>query len=144
MTKAAAETALMTRLEEWAADLGDHIKKADGKSRYYPTRSIPAMRKAYDKGRLFEHLTEWLPSYRGLGHSTDQSAADRMAEFVAKGLPCWEDIVAAPNEPWSPWISPADRAILNKVVADVHARANRLLRARLAAQALLQQGRHTP
>jgi hypothetical protein len=134
--KAAAANALMAALEAWASSLGDAgITKTDG-ARYYPTRSIPPMRRAHDQGRLFEYLTEWLPTYRGLGHGS-QAAADRMAELVSKGLPCWEEIVADPNAPWAAQINPADRAILQKVMADVHARAARLSRAHAAAQALI-------
>jgi hypothetical protein len=136
--KERAANALMAALEGWAASLGDHVSKANG-TRYFPTRSIPGMRRAHDDGALFEELTEWLPDYHGLGHAKDQTAADRMAEFVIKGLPCWEEIVADPNAQWAPYISASDRAILNQVMADARARAGRLQRSRAAAQTLIQK-----
>jgi hypothetical protein len=63
--KERAANALMAALEDWAASLGDHVSKANG-TRYFPTRSIPGMRRAHDDGALFEELTEWLPDYHGL------------------------------------------------------------------------------
>jgi hypothetical protein len=133
-----AANALMAALEDWAAGLGDHVTKVDG-TRYFPTRSIPGMRRAHDKGQLFEQLTAWLPDYHGLGHAKDQSAADRMAEFVMKGLPCWEEIVADPTAQWAPYIGAADRAVLDQVMADVRARAGRRQRARVQAQARIDE-----
>jgi hypothetical protein len=62
--KQSAADALMQALEEWAKSLGDAgVTRRDG-ARYFPSRQMGrTMRTAHREGRLFEALTEWLPTY---------------------------------------------------------------------------------
>lgn len=127
----AAADALMEELEEWAKSLGDAgVRRADG-ARYFPSRQIDRMmRTAHKEGRLFEALTDWLPSYRGLRTSSGGDAyANRMRDIVEHGCPLWESIVAESGRPWSEYITSDQRRILLRVVADVEgeiARGRRL------------------
>ncbi len=132
----------MGALEEWAKSLGEAgIRRSDG-ARYFPSRQIDrTMRKAHSEGRLFEALTEWLPGYRGLRTTSGGDAyANRMRDIVEHGCPLWESVVAEVGQPWSDYITPEQRRVLHKVVADVHseiARGHRLqaqIRAELQAK----------
>src|SRR3954451_3237393 len=82
--KQAAANALMNALEEWAKSLGDAgVTRSDG-ARYFPSRQVDRMmRRAHAEGRLFEALTGWLPTYRGLRTSREGEAyANRMRDIV--------------------------------------------------------------
>lgn len=130
-TKQAAADALMDALEDWARSLGEAgVRRSDG-ARYFPSRQIDrSMRRAHKEGRLFEELTGWLPSYRGLRTKPGGDAyANRMRDIVEHGCPLWESVVAEIGRPWTPFITPEQRQILHRVVADVHdeiARGERL------------------
>ena len=136
-TKQSAADALMEALEDWAKSLGEAgVQRSDG-ARYFPSRQLDrTMRRAHSEGRLFEALTEWLPSYRGLRTGSGGDAyANRMRDIVEHGCPLWESVVAEVGRPWSDYITPEQRRMLNRVVADVHseiARGQRL-RAQISA-----------
>jgi hypothetical protein len=52
-----------------------------------------------------------------------------MRDIVEHGCPLWESVVAEVGRPWSDYITPEQRRMLNRVVADVHseiARGQRL------------------
>lgn len=135
--RAAAEDALMDALEAWARSLGDGgVTQADGK-RYFPTRSIPWMRKAHAKGTLIDSLTGWLPDYRGLGHSP--GSAQRMVDIVKHGLQPWEYLLVATDRPWSPFVTDEQRAVLHEVLRDCHAQAASELRLRAKIQQQVAQ-----
>jgi hypothetical protein len=135
--KQSAADALMEALEDWAKSLGEAgVKRSDG-ARYFPSRQIDrSMRRAHSEGRLFDALTEWLPSYRGLRTSSAGEAyANRMRDIVEHGCPLWESVVADVGRPWSDYITPEQRRVLQQVAADVDseiARGERL-RARIRA-----------
>src|SRR3954454_21062720 len=87
-----ADDALMEALEDWAKSLGEAgVRRSDG-ARYFPSRQIDrTMRRAHHEGRLFEALTEWLPSYRGLRPSVGADAhANRMRDIVEHRCPLRE------------------------------------------------------
>jgi len=120
-TKQSAADALMQALEDWAKSLGEAgVRRSDG-ARYFPSRQIDrTMRRAHSDGRLFEALTEWLPSYRGLRtRSGGEAYANRMRDIVEHGCPLWESVVAEVGRPWSDYITPEQRRMLHEVVADV-------------------------
>ena len=120
-TNQQAADALMDALEDWARSLGDAgVTTVNGK-RYFPSRQIDrSMRRAHAEGRLFEELTHWLPTYRGLRtKQSDQAYADRMRDIVEHGCPLWEDVVSDPTAPWASEITSDQRAILRQVRADV-------------------------
>jgi len=129
--KQAAADALMAALEDWARSLGEAgVRRSDG-ARYFPSRQLDrTMRRAHGEGRLFEALTEWLPRYRGLRTRSGANAyANRMRDIVEHGCPLWEAVVAEAERPWSDFITPEQRRMLHRVVADVHseiARGERL------------------
>src|SRR3954453_12690880 len=135
--KQLAADALMESLEDWAKSLGEAgVRRSDG-ARYFPSRQIDrTMRRAHSEGRLFEALTEWLPSYRGLRTSSGGDAyANRMRDIVEHGCPLWESVVAEGDRPWSAFITPEQRQMLHRIVADVHreiARGERLRASMLA------------
>jgi hypothetical protein len=134
MSKATAERALMDRLEVWAKSLGDGgIKRADG-ARFYPTRSMPGLRKAYGEDRLLHYMTEWLPSYK---HSSHSAASQRMADLVKAGLEPWEALLLRREEPWSEEVSDEQRMMLCQVLRDTYDDARRLYEARVQAKKLL-------
>jgi hypothetical protein len=136
MSKATAERALMERLEVWASSLGDGgIKRVDG-ARFYPTRSMPKLRKAHDEGRLLHVMTEWLPTYR---HSSSSAAAQRMADIVKAGLVPWEALLLRRDEPWSKEVSDQQRMKLCEVLRDTYADARREYEARVNARKLLKR-----
>jgi hypothetical protein len=140
--KQLAADALMEALEDWAKSLGEAgITRSDG-ARYFPSRQIDrTMRRAHREGRLFEALTEWLPSYRGLRTSAGADAyANRMRDIVEHGCPLWESIVAEVGRPWSAYITPQQRQILHQVVADVHSEIARGQRLRAQILASRQAG----
>lgn len=122
-SKQAAADALMEALEDWARSLGEAgVRRSDG-ARYCPSRQIDrTMRTAHREGRLFEALTEWLPSYHGLRTTAGGDAyANRMRDIVEHGCPLWESVVAEVGRPWSAYITDQQRQMLHRVVADVHA-----------------------
>jgi hypothetical protein len=139
-TKQLAADALMEALEDWAKSLGEAgVRRSDG-ARYFPSRQIDrTMRRAHSEGRLFEALTEWLPSYRGLRTSSGGDAyANRMRDIVEHGCPLWESVVAEVGRPWSAYITPEQRRMLHQVVADVHSEIARGQRLRAQIRAGLQ------
>jgi len=108
--------ALLAALEDWAKSLGEAgITRSDGAG-YFPSRQVDrTMRRAHREGRLFEALTEWLPSYCGLRTSIGVDAyANRMRDIVEHGCPLWESIVAELGRPWSAHITPKQRRILHR------------------------------
>lgn len=136
-TKRSAADALMEALEDWAKSLGEAgVKRSDG-ARYFPSRQIDrGMRRAHREGRLFEALTEWLPSYRGLRRSSGGDAyANRMRDIVEHGCPLWESVVAEVGRPWSDYITPEQRQMLHRIVGDVHAEIARGQRLRAQTRA---------
>lgn len=136
-TKRSAADALMEALEDWAKSLGDAgVRRSDG-ARYFPSRQIDrSMRRAHREGRLFEALTDWLPSYRGLRTSKGGEAyANRMRDIVEHGCPLWEAVVAEAGRPWSEYITPEQRRMLHQVVSDVHAEIARGQRLRAQIRA---------
>lgn len=139
----AAADALMEALEEWARSLGKAgVKRSDG-ARYFPSRQVDRMmRTAHREGRLFEALTDWLPSYRGLRTSSaGQAYANRMRDIVEHGCPLWESVVAEVDRPWSAYITAEQRQMLHRVAADVHAEIARGSRLREQALADLRTRR---
>src|SRR4051794_1336345 len=135
--KQAAADALMEALEDWAKSLGKAgVTRSDG-ARYFPSRQVDRMmRSAHREGRLFEALTGWLPTYRGLRTSSGGEAyANRMRDIVEHGCPLWESVVAEVGRPWSPYVTTEQRQTLHQVVADVHSEIarGRRLRAKLLA-----------
>jgi hypothetical protein len=74
------------------------------------------MRRAHSEGRLFEALTEWLPSYRGLRTGSGGDAyANRMRDIVGHGCPLWESVVAEVGRPWSDYIPPEQLSAAGRV-----------------------------
>jgi hypothetical protein len=106
--KQSAADALMEALEEWARSLGEAGVRRSDRARYFPSRQIDrTMRKAHSEGRLFEALTDWLPTYRGLRTSSGGTAyANRMRDIVEHGCPLWESVVAEDRRPRSDYITP--------------------------------------
>ena len=137
--KRRAENALMARLEEWAAGLGEAgMTKQANDTRYYPTRTIPRMRAAHDRGELLHHLTHWLPGYR---YRPNDPAVEQMVRIKRHRLPVWEEIVAEDDQPWSPCVSDADRATLRSLVDTVTSRAERELASEARLRASMQAQR---
>src|SRR3954467_4681201 len=104
----------MAALEDWAKSLGEAgITRSDG-ARYFPSRQIDrTMRRAHREGRLFEALTDWLPSYRGLRISSGGDAyANRMRDIAEHGCPLWESVVAEVGQSWSAYITTEQRGML--------------------------------
>lgn len=139
----AAADALMEALEAWAKSLGDAgVKRRDG-ARYFPSRQLDrTMRAAHQEGRLFEELTSWLPDYHGLRTKAGaDDYANRMRDIVEHGCPLWESVVAETGQPWSDYITPEQRRILNKVADDVNDEIQRgkRLRAQLRANSPASQ-----
>jgi hypothetical protein len=119
-TKSQAEHALMDALEEWATSLGEHGVTKENGTHYFPSRQITQMRRAHDDGQLIEYLTDWLPKYRGLRtRPGDQEYANRMRDIVEHHRPIWEQIVAARDEPWTPFVTDEQRRVLLRVAEDV-------------------------
>jgi hypothetical protein len=115
--KAKAEDALMDRLEEWAASLGPGgVKRADG-PRYFPSRQMTQMRAAHAKGELLHSLTHWLPDWE----FKQNRYTARMVEIMDCGLPVWEEIVAETGQPWSDFVTEAQRSSLLALVARIRA-----------------------
>lgn len=139
-TRQSAADALMAALEEWAKCLGKAgVTRSDG-ARYFPSRQVDRlMRSAYREGRLFEALTEWLPTYRGLRTSSGGDAyANRMRDIVEHDCSLWESVVAEVGQPWSQYVTAEQRRALHQVVADVHAEIDRGRRLRAMMLAELQ------
>jgi hypothetical protein len=141
--KQRAENALMARLEDWAAGLGDAgMTKQANETRYYPTRTIPPMRAAHARGELLHHVTHWLPRFR---YRPNDPSVEQMVRIKRQRLPVWEEIVAEKNQPWSRYVSDADRSTLRTLVDTVTERADRELasEARLRASIEAQRGDRT-
>jgi hypothetical protein len=80
------------------------------------------MRRAHEDVQLIEYLSDWLPQYRDLPtRAGDQEYANRMRDIVEHGRPIWEQIAARLDEPWTAFVTDAQRHVLLRVAADVDA-----------------------
>ncbi len=137
--KKSAENALMARLEEWAAGLGEAgMTKQANDTRYYPTRTIPPMREAHARGELLHYLTHWLPTYR---YRPNDPSIEQTVRIKRHGLQVWEEIVAEDGQPWSPHVRDADRATLLSLVEKVTVRAERELASEARLRASIEAHR---
>jgi len=127
-----AEDALMEELRLWREQLGHYLDDESGRP-YSPGHSWTSFVVAHRDKRLIEHMTEWLPGYRGLSHD---SAATSMVEIVKAGQRTWEHILLESHKPWTPYITNAQRAKLLKCLCDCYQRAasNLELRAKMEHQ----------
>jgi hypothetical protein len=129
--KAQAEDLLMEELRIWRQELGHYLDAEDG-SPYSPGRSWTSLVTAHKEGKLLEHMTDWLPAYKGLSHD---SSATSMTEIVKAGQRTWEHILLEPHKPWTPYVSAAQRAKLLELLRDCYQRAanEMAMRAKLEA-----------
>ncbi len=82
------------------------------------------MRAAHARGELLHDLTGWLPGFR---YRPQAPAVEQMVRIKRHGLPVWEEILAAEDEPWSRFVRDEDRATLRTLIEKVTARAEREL-----------------
>ncbi len=143
--KQSAADALMEALEEWARSLGEAgVRRSDG-ARYFPSRQIDrTMRKAHSEGRLFEALTDWLPTYRGLRTSSGGSVREPNARTSSStAARCGSPSSPKFGDPGPTTSHPKQRRMLRRVAADVQHEINRWqhLRAQIRADMRARPGR---